>query len=272
MTVVGLRCKHNAADGHRPWLQGVRFAPLNMLTIAAAIQATQEARKFRLFGGLHLFIIGSTVALPFALSRLTRRQQRPHLARVLAVGLAVILFADRVFALALGIEQHRITRWQDGLPMYLCDWASFAVIVALVWRRQLVYELAYFWGLAGTLQAVLTPDLAEQFPNPFFITFFVDHCGIIVGVLFLTWGLEMRPRPGSVWRVFLWSQVYLVCAGGINWLCATNYGYLANKPQHSSLLDYFGPWPWYILTLEGLSLVFYTIFYLPFVGRRVVTR
>jgi hypothetical integral membrane protein (TIGR02206 family) len=242
-----------------------------MFLLAGGSVATEPARKFVLFGGLHLCILAATILLPFAMSRLTRRDQRPRMARILAGALSVILLSDRIFAIALGYHAHRITRWADALPMHLCDWASIAVIITLVWRRQLLYELAYFWGLAGTLQAVLTPDLAEQFPNPFFISFFVEHCGIIIAVLFMTWGLGMRPRRGAVWRAFLWTQFYVVCAAFVDWTCKTNYGYLVHKPIHSSLLDYFGPWPWYILALEGLAVVLYTVLYLPFLGRRSVT-
>lgn len=128
----------------------------------------------------------------------------------------------------------------------------------------MAYELAYLWGLAGTFQAVLTPDLAYTFPNPFFIGFFVDHCGIIVSALFLTWGLGMRPQPGAVWRVWGWTQVYVICAGTVDLLGHANYGYLARKPEHGSLLDFLGPWPWYIAVLEGMTLVFFTMFYAPF--------
>ena len=235
-----------------------------MQLIAAINEAMPPARKFALFGGLHLSILFITVVLPFVLSRFTYKQDRPELARRLAVGLAVVLLLNRVTALGWGYHENRIHHWPDALPMHLCDWASFAVIIALVWRGQLAYELAYLWGLSGTFQAVLTPDLTETFPNPFFIGFFVDHCGIIVSVLFLTWGLAMRPKPGAVLRACAWSQVYLVCAGGINWLFHTNFGYLSAKPKNGSLLDYFGPWPWYILTLEAMTFVFFTAFYSPF--------
>jgi hypothetical integral membrane protein (TIGR02206 family) len=239
-----------------------------MLMAVLAAAAPGQARKLVLFGPLHLCILASTVLLPLAMSRFTRREQRPRLARVLAVALALVLLGDHIFSISLGYYEHRITRWVDALPMHLCDWASLAVIITLVWRRQLLYELAYFWGLAGTLQAVLTPDLAEQFPSPFFISFFVEHCGIIVAVLFLTWGLHMRPKPGAVWRVIGWTQCYVVCAGLVDWLAATDYGYLAHKPIHGSLLDFLGPWPWYILSLEGLALVFFAVLYLPFVAGR----
>lgn len=224
----------------------------------------EPARKFVLFGGLHLFILFTTVGLPFALGRLTRRRERSRLAVWLAGTLAALLVVDRIFALAWALHAGKIARWPDALPMHLCDWATFAVIFALVWRGQLAYELAYFWGLSGTFQAVLTPDVSEAVTNPLFISFFVSHCGIIISVLFLTWGLAMRPTPGSAWRAWGWSQVYVACAGVVNCALHTNFGYLAAKPPHSSLLDYFGPWPWYVLTLEGMSLVFFTAFYLPF--------
>ena len=233
----------------------------------ALVVAPEAARKMQLFGGLHLTILFLTLAVPFVLSRFTRRQQRPRLARYLALAIAVILILNRIMAVAWGFHEHTILRWQDALPMHLCDWASAAVIIALVWRGQLAYELAYLWGLAGTFQAVLTPDLEQTFPNPFFIGFFVDHCGIIVSVLFLTWGLRMRPRPGSVLRVWGWTQGYVACAGLVDWTYRRydlDYGYLAHKPLHGSLLDFLGPWPWYIGSLEVLSLVFFTVFYAPF--------
>ena len=232
--------------------------------VGQAVTLPTPERKMALFGPLHLAILFLTLALPLALGRLTRREQRPRLARYLAVSIAVVLILNRVMAVAWGVHMGTLTRWQDALPMHLCDWASFAVIVALVWRGQLAYELAYLWGLAGTFQAVLTPDIAYTFPNPFFIGFFVDHCGIIISALLMTWGLGMRPRPGAVLRVWGWTQVYGLCAGLVNFLCHTNYGYLAAKPSHGSLLDFLGPWPWYIAALEGLCLVFFTVFYSPF--------
>ena len=229
--------------------------------------AVPPAGKFVLFGGLHLAILLLTVAIPAAMSLLTRRSERPEIARYLAAILAAGLLLDYAFTVAWATHVGKIAYWENALPMQLCDWATAASVVALVWRRQLAYELAYFWGLSGTFQAVLTPDTKEAFPNPLFITFFVSHCGIIIAVLFLTWGLKRRPRPGSVWKAWLWSQPYLACAGLVNWLFRAhrvNFGYLAAKPTHGSLLDYFGPWPWYILTLEIMALVFFAVFYLPF--------
>ena len=248
---------------------------MGVLTLAVGPVA-EPVRRFVLFGGLHLLILFTTVALPAALSVLVRRGERAAVAKWLAGGMAAILAADYVFTVSWALHVGKIDYWAKALPMHLCDWASIVVIVALLNRRQLPYELAYFWGLSGTFQAVLTPDVHENFPNPLFISFFVSHCGIIISVLFLTWGIKLRPQPGAVWRAWGWSQLYLVCAGVVNWIFRAhgiNFGYLAAKPPHGSLLDFFGPWPWYILTLEAMALVFYTAFYLPFwIGRQRVAR
>ena len=64
---------------------------------------------------------------------------------------------------------------------------------------------------------------------------------MIVSVIFLTLALDMRPWPQSVRRAFLWSNVYLLCAGLVDYLFDANYGYLREKPQRASLLDYLGP-------------------------------
>ncbi len=220
--------------------------------------------KFALFGLSHWLILTATCVVPYALSQWTQGKPGTGRARAVTVAWSAVLLLNYLFILVWATLVGKLTRWPNALPLQLCDWASGAVILALLWRRQQPYELAYFWGLSGTVQALLTPDISAGLGDPLVVAFFVGHCGIVGGVLFLTWGLAMRPSAGAVWRAWLWSQVYLVCAGLVNWACSVNFGYLGAKPPHASLLDWFGPWPWYLGTLEAVGLLFYGLFYLPF--------
>jgi uncharacterized membrane protein YwaF len=54
---------------------------------------------------------------------------------------------------------------ENAAPMYLCHWAAIMAVVTLIYPNQLTYELCYFWALAGTLQALLTPDLSVKVWN-----------------------------------------------------------------------------------------------------------
>lgn len=148
--------------------------------------------------------------------------------------------------------------------MHLCDWVTFIAITALIIRKQLLYEMTYFWGLAGTLQATITPDLPYGFPHFYFFTFNISHSGILIAAAFLTFGMNFRPQPISILRAFLWLQTYAVTTVIVNVITDQNYGYLCRKPINPSLLDHLGDWPWYILSLEMIALTFFVIYYLPF--------
>ena len=111
---------------------------------------------------------------------------------------------------------------------------------------------------------MLTPDIVVDFPTIWFLIFFIGHGAAIVSVIFLTLALGMRPWPRSLLRAFLWSNVYLLCAGFVDYLLNANYGYLCEKPQRGSLLDYLGPWPLYIGGLEIVAAFTFFILYLPF--------
>lgn len=150
------------------------------------------------------------------------------------------------------------------VPLHLCDIAAFICGFALVTRRPLLCELSYFWGLAGTLQGLLTPNLAYDFPHPVFLAFFLQHGVIVITALVLPLGLGWRPAPGAVKRVFLLILLYAAMAMIINALLGTNYGFLSEKPQEASLLDLMPAWPWYIAALIGLATVMFTLLALPF--------
>jgi hypothetical protein len=92
-------------------------------------------------------------------------------------------------------------RVQTALPLNLCDVALvIAAITCTSPRWQLGVELTYFWGMAGTLQGVITPDLAVPFPQVEFFEFVVGHVGIVIAALYLVVGLGRQPRRGSVAR------------------------------------------------------------------------
>lgn len=175
-----------------------------------------------------------------------------------------------VFLLAL-YPAHLLISWQldsldqdNALPCHLCDVAALCGAAALWFKHQRLAELVWFWGLAGTLNGLITPALAYSFPSPHFLFFFGLHGGVVVAAMYLVLGLRLQPQTGAVWRAFGWAQLYLLGASGVNLLTGSNYGFLREKPAQASLLDFMGPWPWYILGLEALGLVFFTLLYLPF--------
>ncbi len=216
---------------------------------------------FVLFGPAHLWavalIVVVAVTLPLAVRRLVPSAVQP---------VALVLFVLMVVqeALGLALKLGRLGPSAEVLPLHLCSMAVFATVWTLVTRSPRAFELAYFWALAGTTQALATPDLRAGFPDPAFLAFFAGHGFLIVGVLYATLALGLRPTPMSIVRVALTTLVLAVLVFGVNLALGTNFFYLMAKPPGASLLDWFGPWPWYWLGLVGASLASFAVLYAPF--------
>jgi hypothetical integral membrane protein (TIGR02206 family) len=214
-----------------------------------------------LFGPAHLIALGLSLAIPLVLAAWIRRAPRHDSA--VRIALAVLLI--------LGWAGWYGMLWSRGwlapgnaLPLNLCDWAQAALIVALLSRNQFAYELGYFWGLGGTLQGVITPDVGRGFPDIQFLLFMLDHAGLIAALLYLTLGTGLRPVPKSLPRVIAATLIYVVLAGIADYALATNYGFLRGKGDRVSLLTFLAPWPWYIGELVLIGLLSVAIYYAPF--------
>ncbi len=158
-------------------------------------------------------------------------------------------------------------RFPEALPLELCDFTLWLTIVSLLTLRGWSFEFAYYSSLGGTLMAVLTPDLWEPFPSYPTVYFFLAHGGTVACILFLALSGLARPRPGSWWRALAAINLFAGLVGLFNFVFKTNYMYLCEKPASASLLDYLGPWPWYILASEGVALALFWLFWLPFRSR-----
>ncbi|MEI9992884.1 MAG: TIGR02206 family membrane protein [Rhizomicrobium sp.] len=221
------------------------------------------AAPFALFGSSHIVALCLPFVLPLAAAWLVKPLVHPAADRAVRWTLGAAMTVNWFGWMAL-LHGKGWLGVDNEFPLNLCDWATMATVVTLFWPNQRTYELAYFWALAGTLQGMLTPDVQLDFPDIQFLLFFVFHGGIIASVLYVTFGLKMRPYPSSLPRVIAWSCVYAGTAGLFDWLSGANYGMLRTKPPYPTILDAMPPWPWYIGVLILMGLASTVVYYAPF--------
>jgi hypothetical integral membrane protein (TIGR02206 family) len=217
--------------------------------------------SFVLFGEVHLWTLGLIATIALLLPSAVRWRW-PAAVRPVAAMLAALLLAQEGGNLAM-----QAARWGisvELLPLHLCSLAVFLTAGVLLTANARLYEVAYFWALGGTTQALLTPDLRFGFPDAAYIFFFASHGLVIVGVLYATLALELRPYPMSIVRVALVTLALAAVVFFVNLWLGTNFLYLMAKPAGASLLDWLGPWPWYWLGLIGVALVSFLVLYAPF--------
>lgn len=217
---------------------------------------------FVMFGLAHLAMLVLAFVAPLVLALAARKSA--SLDRPIRVTLVLLLMGGWICSLLLFWQRGWLSLG-NGLPLNLCDWAAVALIVALTTKHPFAYTLGYFWGLGGSLQGLITPAIAYDFPDPQFIFFAINHAGIITALLYLTF-MGMRPRAADLPKVVAATLGYALVAAIADSVLRVNYGFLAAKPANASLLDFLSPWPWYIPELVAVGILSLLVYYLPFLG------
>ena len=214
----------------------------------------------RVFGLVHLAILASIPGGAAFLSLVQRRYGRAGI--WIRGGLAALLLASTVSYYGYFAAQGG-GMFPEHVPLELCDASLWLVIAALLTLNAAVFDVVYYWAVAGASMSLLTPDMVN--PTRFLaLQYFVDH-GLLVGaVLYLVWTGQARPRAGSVARSRVALNVFAAIAGTFDAVYETNYMFLRRKPPTASLLDAMGPWPWYIAAGEVLACGLFLLLYWPF--------
>ncbi len=235
-----------------------------------------DSRAFETFGLPHCAAIAATAVAAIYMVGLNRSPlvapQRKHRANViLGIILITAVSLDPILTWLRYSENPdtaaRLVR-ETALPLYLCDVVSLVLAYALIRRRQRWAEMGYLWGMAGTLQGLITPTLYFSWDTLEYYAFFAQHGGVPVAALTMAFGTALQPRPGAFSRALFWSWIYMAGVYTLNWLLSANYGFLNAKPGVGTLFDYMGPYPWYLLTLQAVAFTLYFLLLLPFRRRR----
>jgi len=223
-----------------------------------------QDNPFVTFGPAHLAAMGAVVLVSGALPLAARLARSAKLTWAICIGLSAVLVGNELVTYVHDFLAGPLMAFlRNSLPLHICGMGTYLTAWALLRRSRRVFEVAYFWGLGGSLQAVLTPNLAFGWPSYYFVRFFITHGGIVAGVVFAVLALRLRPSRGAVWRVLLITNGCMAVVAAADWLLGANYMFLCRAPAGESPF-FFLPWPWYLLVLEAAGLGISLLLYLPF--------
>jgi hypothetical integral membrane protein (TIGR02206 family) len=232
-------------------------------------------RPFVLFSTSHLLTLLAVVAVWVAVPLLLKGVHDEQGKRLVRWILAGIMFAQHVSWHLWRIAAHQFDV-KVHLPLELCAITNFVCIVMLLTRRKTWYEVAYFWALAGAMQAIVTPDTRFAFPHFEFVQTYVHHGLLILAVLYMTIVERFRPTFRSFLKVAVITNAYLVVIFIFNMLIGSNYVFINRVPDFDTLVSVIvqvtGPWPWYVLGMEAVGAVSCLLVYSPFAIMDAVRR
>jgi hypothetical integral membrane protein (TIGR02206 family) len=239
--------------------------------------AASEDGPFQLFGVGHMVAIGlllvAVVSLP-----LIRQHWDGRGKRIFRYALIVWMLG---WEIAWQVWSFYDGSWsiQTHLPLHVCALFSWLSMYMLATKNYHLYELAYFAGIGGAMQAIFTPDTGGfGFPHFRAYQIFASHGGIILAAMYMTIVEGYRPTLKSFKQIIVWANIYMLAVFFVNMALDSNYMFISYKPtDFYSLLDVLAPWPWYILELEVMGIAIFILLYLPFLikdlwGRRQMSQ
>ena len=222
-----------------------------------------DYEKFQLFGPSHWAAIIIFLILVFWLPWYAKNHLNRDKQNKIGFALGIIVFINypiwvllEILAGSFDVSLH--------LPLLLCRFANILILFVMIKRNYFIFEILYFWGLSGMFQGMITPDIIEDFPHFHYFRYFAGHHLLVVAMIYAVVVYRMKPTIKSVKKAFIGLNIFLAIAFISNIIIGSNYFWIMGKPPAGSLLDYMGPWPWYILTGEFVALAHFMVAYLLF--------
>ena len=220
-----------------------------------------ESNIFKPFGIEHLIpVLIFSLLSYYLISRKNDWSKTTH--QNFAIGFSFLLAALNIIH-PIYLNYHGNFDVSKDLPFHLCNFLTLIYPYVAIKNSRWLFAILYFWILVGTFQAILTPDLKERFPDPVYFKYWIVHCGLVLLVLHGLFVFDFKIYKKDLYRAVWGANIYLIFSLIVNLGTGGNYFFSMKKPEAASLLDFLGPWPWYLITGQVAMLVLFHIYYLP---------
>lgn len=151
-----------------------------------------------------------------------------------------------------------------SLPLHLCDLAWIPCSLALLTLKRRAIAVAYFWGLALSSQAFITPTLTYPPASLYFWTFMFGHTLIVGTPIYLVIVHGYRPDWHGLLFALAVTLGLVAIQFSVNLILDTNYGYVGeSEPAQRTAIDALGPWPLRVLWMILLGSAAFVLVYVP---------
>lgn len=179
---------------------------------------------------------------------------------------AIIFFILINQGMDLYREGYLSGNWKLGLPLHLCDFSSFSILIYLLTKRREFFLFAFFFGIAGGGMSILTPDVEYGFPYVPYIQNQIGHMMIILGVTYAMILDNQRPYLKDVHRVLIFGTFLLGVMYVVNHLLGepANYWFLMEKPIGDNVTAFMRPAPFHMIDIYLLAVIVCYLIYMPY--------
>lgn len=133
----------------------------------------------------------------------------------------------------------------DHLPIAVCGWVAIFASYMVIGKSQTLFDICYFWALAGSIFALITPTVITYTgPTRFrYYQFWVEHLVGYIAIFYMVFVHKMRPNKKSIIKAYIGLVILAIIAYFANRLIGpgANYLFMARPEDTPSILDILPP-------------------------------
>ncbi len=225
--------------------------------------ADYTGEPFELFGVPHLAFLLTVTCCAVLIIRLGPGVS-VHGRRRIRVLMALLLVVNEMLWHVWAVSED-LYLIKEMLPLHLCSVMVWVSAYALLAEERRLYSAMYFLGMAGSLQALLTPDAGLYgFPHFRFMQTMISHGLVFLSGIYVAAAEGYRATPRAALGMFAGLNLYALAVGLINAAIGSNYLYVNGPPETPSIIDLMPAWPWYLIYLEFMALGLLILLCVPF--------
>jgi hypothetical integral membrane protein (TIGR02206 family) len=241
--------------------------------------AGEVSRQFVFLSLPHILALVAVLAACILVPLFARRSRNPAVRDRVALGICLVLY---VHELIYQVYWFIIGAWTVGnsLMLHMCGLAlmflPFVYFLPDGRARQYCFEVLYFFGLGGAMQALFTPDIGMHgFPELKYFDYFLSHGTIVLGMVYAAAVYRLPLRLVSTVRIALVGTAACLVMFGVDRLFLLfppyelgNYFVMGYPPPTGSIIDVFaaifGPAPRYLAGLEIMGVAVLAVITAPY--------
>jgi len=222
------------------------------------------SQPFVIFGNAHLITLFIIIAIAIVFPLIVKT--RPVSQIILITKIMGVSLISLEFIKPLIWHYSMDFPWIELVPIHMCNLSTLFIGIFLITKKRLFFEVAFFWGIGGGINALITPDIPNSFPDPQYILFFFGHGLLIIAIAYACISLANRPTLNSVKNGIYFSLITLPVIYFINKILGppANYWYLGSKPVGDSILNLFPAPPLHIPFLIIIGVILFFLIYSPY--------
>lgn len=212
---------------------------------------------FELFGKAHLWTVLIMLLVNIGMIYLSKRYKviSDFYKKYLILSLILLDLLYRLWGL-LGPNNYVIT-----LTVHISSASVILAVIMLLKFNQKIFDVLFYWGLIIVPQAIITPGTPFGFPHLRFFQILLIHFNVLFSVVYLLSVEKRKITRYSFKRAVIVTHLYVVFIFIVNTVFSTNYMFISQKPSVSSLIDYLGPWPYYLIAMDVIMILLFAIAY-----------